>query len=62
MGKRQCMGEALARHEVMLFTVGLLQRLVFLPPDTRPCPDPEEYHVSVTRIPTDFHVKINQIL
>ena len=62
VGKRQCMGEALARHEVILFTVGLLQRLAFLPSDTGPCPDPEEYHVSVTRIPTDFHVKIKQIL
>ena len=58
VGKRQCMGEALARNEVMLFTVGLIQRLTFLPPDTGAPPDPEEYHVSVTRIPTDFHVKI----
>ena len=58
VGKRQCMGEALARNEVMLFTVGLIQRLTFLPPDTGAPPDPEDYHVSVTRIPTDFHVKI----
>ena len=58
VGKRQCMGEALARHEVILFTVGLLQRLTFLPPDCGPRPDPEKYHVSLTRIPTDFHVKI----
>ena len=39
MGKRQCMGEALARNEVMLFSVGLIQRLSFLPPDSG---DPRE--------------------
>ena len=55
------MGEALARNEVMLFTVGLIQRLTFLPPGGGgPLPDPENYHVSVTRMPADFHVKIVQ--
>ena len=52
------MGEALARNEVMLFTVGLIQRLSFLPPGSGDRPDPERYHVSVTRIPTDFTVRI----
>ena len=54
------MGEALARNEVMLFTVGLIQRLSFLPPDSGDRPDPERYHVGITRIPTDFHVKIKE--
>ena len=60
VGKRQCMGEALARNEVMLFTVGLVQRLTFLPPGGGggPLPDPEDYHVGVTRIPNDFRVRI----
>ena len=53
------MGEALARNEVMLFTVGLIQRLSFLPPDSGDGPDPERYHVSVTRIPADFNVKFH---
>ena len=60
VGKRQCMGEALARNEVMLFTVGLIQRLSFLPPAGGTKPDQEDYHVSVTRMPGDFHVKIVQ--
>ena len=54
VGKRQCMGEALARNEVMLFTVGLIQRITFLPPD------PEDYHVGATSMPEDFFVKIVQ--
>ena len=58
VGKRQCMGEALARNELMLFTVGLIQRLTFLPPDSGAMPDPEDYHVGVTRIPADFRIKI----
>ena len=53
------MGEALARNEVLLFAVGLIQRLTFLPPaGGQPLPDPEDYHVGVTRIPNDFHVRI----
>ena len=58
VGKRQCLGEALARNKMILFTVGLIQRLSFLPPQTGAPPDPERYHVGVTRTPTDFHVKI----
>ena len=58
VGRRQCMGEALARNEVMLFTVGLIQRLTFLPPDTGARPDPEEYLCNFTRAPNNFNVKI----
>ena len=54
------MGEALARNELMLFTVGLIQRLTFLPPDSGALPDPEVYHVSLARVPTDFRVKIDR--
>ena len=60
VGKRRCMGEALARNEVMLFTVGLIQRLTFLPPLSGTMPDPEDYHVGLTRIPSHFLVKIDR--
>ena len=52
------MGEVLTRNELMLLTVGLIQRLTFLPPDSGPMPDPQDYHVSITRMPSDFSVKI----
>ena len=58
VGKRQCMGEALARNEVLLFTVGLIQRLTFLPACGQPLPDPEDYYVGVTRMPNNFYVQI----
>ena len=38
--------ELLARNEVLLFTVGLIQRLSFLPPDSGALPDPEGYHAA----------------
>ena len=52
------MGELLARNEVFLFTVNLIQKLKFLPPNNNPTPDPANYHSSITNIPDDFHVKI----
>jgi len=58
IGKRYCMGELLARNEVFLFTVNLVQKLIFLPPNNNPTPDPANYHSSITNIPDDFHVKI----
>ena len=58
IGKRYCMGELLARNEVFLFTVNLVQKLQFLPPANSPPPDPANYYSSITNIPDDFHVKI----
>merc|ERR1711892_36338 len=58
IGKRYCMGELLARNEVFLFTVNLVQRLQFLPPVNNLAPDPANYHAGLTNIPDDFHIKI----
>ena len=52
------MGELLARNEVFLFTVNLLQKLKFLPPNNNPTPDPVNYNSSITNIPDDFYVEI----
>ena len=52
------MGELLARNEVFLFAVTLLQRTRLLAPVTHQAPDPDHYLVNLTRIPDDFHVRI----
>ena len=57
IGKRVCMGEILARNEIFLFTVNLLQRIRFLPPSSHPAPDTELYNASLTRIPDDFYLR-----
>jgi len=61
IGKRYCMGELLARNEVFLFTVNLIQKLQFLPPSNNPPPDPENYQSNISLIPDDFHVRIVSI-
>eukprot|EP00092_Neocalanus_flemingeri_P003772 GFUD01004058.1.p1 GENE.GFUD01004058.1~~GFUD01004058.1.p1 ORF type:complete len:486 (-),score=123.42 GFUD01004058.1:441-1898(-) len=58
IGKRYCMGELLARNEVFLFTVNLVQKLQFLTPNNNPAPDPANFYSSVTNIPDDFYAKI----
>ena len=60
VGKRYCMGELLARNEVFLFTVSLIQRLQFFPPQEHPTPNPSNYHAGITNIPDDFYVRIEQ--
>ena len=52
------MGELLARNEVFLFTVNLVQRLQFLPPVNNLAPDPANYHAGLTNIPDDFYTKL----
>ena len=51
------MGELLARNEVFLFTVNLLQRMKFLPPVNHPPPNPANYSANFTNIPQDFYVR-----
>ena len=57
IGKRVCMGELLARNQVFLVTVNLLQRMTFLPPVNNPLPDPVNYTANFTNIPNDFYVR-----
>ena len=58
IGKRFCMGELLARNEVFLFTVSLVQKLQFLPAVHHPPPNPAQYNAGITNIPHHFHLKI----
>ena len=58
IGKRICMGELLARNELFLFTVNLLQKIRFLPPDNMPALSEENYNASMTRIPDDFYLRM----
>ena len=55
------MGEILARNEIFLFTVNLLQKVRFLPPQNNPPPDPSDYNASLTRIPNDFYVRYEAV-
>ena len=56
VGKRICMGESLAKNEIFLFFVRMLQRVTF---ETTGCkPDPEDVIMGVTRSPKPFEVKV----
>ena len=57
IGKRVCMGELLARNEIFLFTVNLIQSIKFLPPVQNPIPSPSNYIVNLSRIPDDFYIR-----
>jgi len=58
IGKRYCMGELLARNEVFIFFVSLLQQTRMLPPLHHPCPSPSNYISNLTRIPDDFYLRV----
>lgn len=55
------MGELLARNEVFLFTSDLLQKVKLLPPTSNPVPNPENFVCNLTRIPNDFHVRVEKV-
>ena len=58
-GRRICMGEPLARNELFIFFVTIVQRLrVQTVPGKEP--DPRRYSAGVTRCPLDFVVSIGQ--
>jgi cytochrome P450 len=57
IGKRNCMGELLARNEVFLFTVNLIQKIRFLPSVDKPKPNPANFSSSITNTASDFFVR-----
>jgi len=58
IGKRYCMGELLARNEVFIFFVSLLQRVRMVPPLHQELPSPDNYISNLTRIPDDFYLRM----
>ncbi len=61
IGKRICMGEALAKNELFIFLVKILQRVnLQVPPEQNgyPCPDPKAYSTGITFIPDPFYVQL----
>ena len=57
-GKRVCMGESLARTELYIFSVMIIQALKISQPRRQRKPDPGLYHAGVTKTPNPFHVHI----
>ena len=59
IGKRICMGETLAKNEMFIFFVRMMQRLKFSILDDGNVPDPENCIAAITRIPKPFQVKVS---
>ena len=56
IGKRICMGDSLAKNEMFLFFVRIMQRVTFEP--THNVPSIQNVTTGVTRIPHPFEVKV----
>ena len=57
IGKRQCLGEKLAKTELYLFFTGLVQQFTFLPEKEGDYPT-EESTFGVTCLPKPFKVRV----
>ena len=55
------MGELLARNEIFLFVVNLIQKLKFNFPNYHSKPRVDQYNVNLTRIPYDFYLNVSKI-
>lgn len=58
IGKRQCLGEALAKAELFLFFTGLLHQFSFWPEEEGKPPS-EDYNNGLTVLPKPFRVRIS---
>ena len=56
-GRRVCMGEPLAKAELFIFFVTLVQKIKFEVLEGKE-PDPKKYNVGITKVPDDFYVKV----
>ena len=60
-GRRVCMGEPLARAELFIFFVTLVQRIKFEAIEGTK-PDPRNYSVGITKSPDEFVVRAQKRL
>lgn len=63
VGRRVCLGEALAKNELAIFFTTLVQNLAFGMPEESGSvlPNENKFHTGITRIPSDYHVKISSV-
>lgn len=57
-GKRVCMGESLAKAELLIFTVIMLQTIEIRMPKAGKRPDPNDNFAGITRSPNPYFVSI----
>lgn len=56
VGKRICMGDALARNELFIFFASILQRTAIEWVESRGQPEPSQYTMGITSIPDPFYL------
>ena len=62
MGPRHCLGEQLARMEVFIFLVGMVQKFEFLPdPHAKELPPIEEENFSIVSVPKPYKIFIKEL-
>eukprot|EP00095_Tigriopus_kingsejongensis_P005456 maker-scaffold224_size251237-snap-gene-1.46 protein:Tk05456 transcript:maker-scaffold224_size251237-snap-gene-1.46-mRNA-1 annotation:"cytochrome p450 monooxygenase" len=60
-GKRVCMGESLAKAELFIFTIMILQHLRIKLSPNHSKPDPNAYEAGITRSPAPFYVQLEAL-
>nr|AIL94133.1 cytochrome P450 CYP3041A2 [Tigriopus japonicus] len=56
LGRRICMGDSLAKSEIFIFMVMILQKIKISVSKQDGPPDPSKYTIGITSIPDPFHV------
>ena len=59
LGKRQCLGESLAKMELFLIFVSVLQKFELRAISGRKLPDHDDVVLAVTRIPQSYDVTLH---